>query len=204
MSYKLTIEVNLEPEQASYLETCQRLSSKPSKLQLIQPTILEFRKIREAGQRNNRTFLDNSKKGLKQVIIRNLFWDRNLKNEREIVSQLKSKFSKYGAIMKVYVHPTKPFGFVTFVNYKSVDDLMRRDVSEQQIVFNNCCLEVKRSLTKFQERDGEFGGRFGVWLRVDGLGVPDKDTARFYFNSEVGEIEELKIREVTQTKNTYE
>jgi len=203
MSYKITIEVNLDPETASYLETCQRLASKPSKLQLIQPSILEFRKNRQSSQRNNRTFLDNSKKGLRQVIIRNLFWDRHIKNVKDIESQLKSKFSKYGAILKVYVHPTKPFGFVTFVNYASVDVLMRREDSEQQVVFNNYCLEIKRSLTKFQERDLEFGGRFGVWLRVDGLGVPDKETARFYFNSEVGEVDELKIREVTQTKKTY-
>lgn len=204
MSYKITIDVDLDSETANYLETCQRLSSKPSKLQLINPKILEFRKNRPSNQRNNRTFLDNSKKGLKQLIIRNLFWDQNRRSHQDVEQELKSKLSTYGAILKVYVHPKKPFGFVTFIDAKTVDKIMRRDDTVmQQIIFNKNTLELKRSLTKFQEDDAEFRGNFGLWLRVEGLGVPDKDTARFYFNSEVGEVEEFKIREITQTKKTY-
>ena len=107
--------------------------------------------------------------------------------------------------MKIYVHPQKPFGFVTYLDSKSVDDLMRRDSIEKDIRYNNSCLIIKRSLTKFQEQDSEFKTAItkNTCLRIDGLGVPDKEAARNYFNREIGEVEECKIREISQTKKTY-
>jgi len=202
MPYTLQIQVDLDRETANYLETCQRLSTKASKLQLQNVQITEFRKTRDASRRNNRTFLDGSKKGLRQVIVRNLYWDHRVTKEVDVERDLRTKFTKYGAVSKVYVHPRKPFGFVTFIDQKSVDELMRQE-DHHAIIFQGNWLKYQRSLTKLQEDSPDFRSAHSVWLRVEGLGVTDKEEARTYFNTQVGPVEEIKIREILQTKQTY-
>jgi len=114
--------------------------------------------------------------------------------------ELSELFSKFGSIRKVFVHPSKPFGFVTFIDQNGVDTLMRRSDSIQ---YNGYSLRPRRCLTKFQENSPEFTSAPSNWLRIDNVRLPDRDKARKYFNDAIGPVEDIKVREIVQTKQTY-
>jgi len=195
---KITLEVDIDDETLKLLRAHETTAQKLGKLQLHDVRVDTI--VPVVRRSSNKTFLNGNKKGIHQVYLQNLFRPPH-QTADQAESQLKRRLSTYGTVRKLYVHPVKPFGFVTYVDEQGVDKLMRRDHSDV-VYFHSSTVQTRRCLSKSQEKSFEFVSAPSCWLKVSRVGAPDKAAISSYF-ADYGDVKQTKIREVVATKETY-